>query len=546
MVTRRHFSEDSMRRNSPYFSALKTTIETAFYENHVVSIKGLAEAYKLAAQAPNTIVLDTPVAHAEDLGLPRDAKILLENSGGVVGRTAKARRIFGRNSLEDAKLLQIVREAIFQARKRLFYCAESIVGLDERFMLRAHLMVPHDDINNLYSWLNNFQMLNDTYRARLKQSKCYEETDIYIFSDPDWSHPDYPDGLVYFDTNHNCAAILGLHYFGELKKATLTLAWGTANRNHFVACHGGLKVFGRKNQDPYVASFFGLSGSGKSTLTHAKHHGKYPINVLHDDAFVISEKDGSTIALEPAYFDKTNDYPAGHREQKYFVTVQNCGAALDEEGHLRLVTEDIRNGNGRTVKSRFSTPNRVDRVDTPIQSLFWIMKDDSLPPLVHITDPIMASTMGCTLITTRSTAENTTDSLNTLIIEPYANPFRVYPLVEDFVKFQHLFESGVDCYIINTGSYLGQEIPKEVSLDVIEQLVDGRANFQSFGPVKGFEYLPVDGYKIPEFDKAYVKIIRQRMKIRLQYLKGFNQKNSKTKLPAEAIARLEEVIAQLS
>ena len=74
---------------------------------------------------------------------------------------------------------------------------------------------------------------------------------------------------------------------------------------------------------------------------------------MHDDAFVISEEDGSTIALEPAYFDKTNDYPAGHREQKYFVAVQNCGAALDKEGHLRLVTEDIRNGNGRTIKSRF-------------------------------------------------------------------------------------------------------------------------------------------------------------------------------------------------
>ena len=48
-------------------------------------------------------------------------------------------------------------------------------------MLRAHLMVPQDDINNLYSWLNNFQVLNDTYRERLKKSKRYEETDIYIF-----------------------------------------------------------------------------------------------------------------------------------------------------------------------------------------------------------------------------------------------------------------------------------------------------------------------------------------------------------------------------
>ena len=111
----------------------------------------------------------------------------------------------------------------------------------------------------------------------------------------------------------------------ELKKATLTLAWGTAARNGYVSCHGGLKIFqGKEGQKDYVASFFGLSGSGKSTLTHAKHNGKYDIKVLHDDAFVISEKDGSSIALEPSYFDKTNDYPTGHPEQDFFVTVQNC------------------------------------------------------------------------------------------------------------------------------------------------------------------------------------------------------------------------------
>ena len=60
--------------------------------------------------------------------------------------------------------------------------------------------------------------------------------------------------------------------------------------------------------------------------------------------------------------------------------MQNCGVTLDENGRKVLVTEDIRNGNGRTVKSRFSTPNRVDRIDEAINAIFWIMKDDSLPP----------------------------------------------------------------------------------------------------------------------------------------------------------------------
>lgn len=345
MVTRNQFSPSEMRKASPYFSALKTIVETAFYENQVHPIKTLEEAYQLASNAAGTVILDMPVIHTKELGLPSYARVLLTNSGAIVGRTAKARRIYGRDAEEDERLLSIVRSAVYQAHSRTFYKADAIVGLEEDFMVRAHLMVPEEEINNLYSWLLNFQILDEEFKNRLKVSKRYDEDDIFVFFDPKWSHPDYPDGLAYFDTNHNCVAILGLNYFGELKKATLTLAWGTAARNGYVSCHGGLKMFQRKDiEQHYVASFFGLSGSGKSTLTHAKHNGKYDIKVLHDDAFIISEKDGSSIALEPSYFDKTNDYPTGYPEQDFFVTVQNCGVTLDHNGRKKLMTEDIRNG----------------------------------------------------------------------------------------------------------------------------------------------------------------------------------------------------------
>ena len=547
MVTRRKYSPQEIRKNSSYFSPLKAIIETAFYENQVVAIKTVEEAYQLASAAAGTIVLDMPVIHTKELGLPSYARVLLTNSGAVVGRTAKARRIFGRDSEEDEKLLSIVRSAIYQAHHRKFYKADAVVGLDEAFMACAHLMVPEDEINNLYSWLLNFQILDEEFKNRLRVSKKYDENDIFVFFDPKWKHPDYPEGLVYFDTQHNCVIILGLNYFGELKKATLTLAWATAARNGYVACHGGLKIFKQKEAEKqdYVASFFGLSGSGKSTLTHAKHNGKYDIKVLHDDAFIISVKDGSSIALEPSYFDKTNDYSIGHREQDFFVTVQNCGVTLDDNGLKKLVTEDIRNGNGRTVKSRFATPNRVDRIDEPIQAIFWIMKDDSLPPLVKINDPLMASTMGCTLMTKRSNAENVIGKHDDLVIEPYANPFRVYPLVEDYRKFRSLFESGVDCYIINTGFYMGKGISKEVSLNIIEKIVDEEAEFKPFGPLEGFEYMECEGYPIPNFDARYKQLLRERMQVRLNFLLAFNQKYPKTALPVDAISRLETVLQNL-
>ena len=547
MVTRRKYSPQEIRKDSSYFSPLKAIIETAFYENQVVAIKTVEEAYQLASAAAGTIVLDMPVIHTKELGLPSYARVLLTNSGAVVGRTAKARRIFGRYSEEDEKLLSIVRSAIYQAHHRKFYKADAVVGLDEAFMACAHLMVPEDEINNLYSWLLNFQILDEEFKNRLRVSKKYDENDIFVFFDPKWKHPDYPEGLVYFDTQHNCVIILGLNYFGELKKATLTLAWATAARNGYVACHGGLKIFKQEEAEKkdYVASFFGLSGSGKSTLTHAKHNGKYDIKVLHDDAFIISVKDGSSIALEPSYFDKTNDYSIGHREQDFFVTVQNCGVTLDDNGLKKLVTEDIRNGNGRTVKSRFATPNRVDRIDEPIQAIFWIMKDDSLPPLVKINDSLMASTMGCTLMTKRSNAENVIGKHDDLVIEPYANPFRVYPLVEDYRKFRSLFESGVDCYIINTGFYMGKGISKEVSLNIIEKIVDEEAEFKPFGPLEGFEYMECEGYPIPNFDARYKQLLRERMQVRLNFLLAFNQKYPKTALPVDAISRLETVLQNL-
>ena len=84
------------------------------------------------------------------------------------------------------------------------------------------------------------------------------------------------------------------------------------------------------------------------------------------------------LLLEPSYFDKTNDYPIGHKEQDFFVTVQNCGVTLDDNG-LKKISDRRYSKRKWSVKSRFATPNRVDRIDESIQASFWIMKDDSLP-----------------------------------------------------------------------------------------------------------------------------------------------------------------------
>ena len=547
MATIETYQRSALKKTNPLLTKLRTTVETAFYGSNMHEVTTLAEAYELAKTSPGVIVTDLPIKETAKLGLPEDAKVLVENGGKIVGRTAKARRIVGEDKAEDEQLIAIVRDVIYQNRTKKYHQTTGYVGLDEEFIIKAHIAFPEGNENNLYSWLLNFQWANDVYNELYAHSKKYEEGDIYIYTDPDWRHPDYPLGLAYFEPDHNVACILGMQYFGEFKKGTLSLAWGTAHRNGYASCHGGLKKFVLEDKKR-VFAFFGLSGSGKSTLTHSKHSGKYKVKVLHDDAFIIDLLDGSSIALEPAYFDKTQDYPADHPEQEYFLTAQNVGVTKDVDGKRVLVTEDIRNGNGRTVKSRYVTPDRVDKFHSAIEGIYWIMKDDSLPPLVKIENPILAATFGATLATKRSTAETARkgEDRDRLVIEPYANPFRVYPLIEDYEDFKALLsKEAVDCYIINTGAFLDKDITKDVTLGVIESIVEETATFKPFGDGTGLAYLDVPGYEPPMEDESYKKLVKERMTMRIDFLQTFNQEHPEFPLPDEAIHAFDQIVQSL-
>lgn len=548
MSTRERFEMTEINGRNRLFSTTKTIIETAFYGNNVQAVTDLKMAYELAKKSPKTIVTDQPIKHTSELGLPKDAVMLVDNHGRVVGRTAAARRILGRPGVDNAELEAVLREAVYQGEARQFYQAQAIVGLDEEFMLKAHLMVPQGYELNLLSYLLNFQILNAEYAKRYATSKPYSEDDIYLYCDPEWHDPQYPDGLALFDPEHNVAAILGLRYFGELKKATLTLAWATAHRNGYTACHGGEKTFHFKDKQDKVFAFYGLSGSGKSTLTHAKHAGKFDdITILHDDAFIIDRKNGSSIALEPAYFDKTSDYLPGSKEMEYFTTVMNVGVTQDMQGKKTLVTDDLRNGNGRTIKSRYSAKNRVDHEQAPLDSIFWIMKDDSLPPVVKLSDPVIAATFGLTLATKRSTAENVIgESRDKLVIEPFANPFRVYPLTEDYHDFKELFEKKqANCYIINTDSYNGKNIDKDTTLGILEAIANENADWTGFGALPQMSYLSIPGYEVDLNDATYAKKLRQRLQDRLVWVNNYTKTHPKEELPVEITTKLEELIAEL-
>lgn len=564
MSTKANYQISEIGKGKVGFSKTRSIIEAAFYGNNVVEVTSLEEAYNLAKNSPGTIVTDMPVYRAPEVGLPEDAKVLLFNDGAVTGRYAAARRIKGEPGVDDVKLDKVVMDAVYKTRNKKLYHAVAYIGLDPEFMVKAHLLIPEGDENIMYNWLLNFQYINAEYAEMYKNSQPVgsgNEPDIYIFSDPQWKPTESPDvdysclsdplTCCYFDTNENCAAILGMKYFGEHKKGTLTIAWAIANRNGYASCHGGQKEYTLADGSKYVASVFGLSGSGKSTLTHAKHGGKYPnITVLHDDAFIINSDTCASIALEPSYFDKTADYPTGCPDNQYLLSVQNCSCTKDSEGKIQLVTEDIRNGNGRAIKSKLWSPNRVDKIDSPVNSIIWIMKDPTIPPCVKLKGAALASVMGATLATKTSTAERVAagTDMNALRIVPYANPFRTYPLVNDYVKFKKLVEEkNVACYIVNTGDFMGKKVQKEDTLGVLEAIVEGRAEFEKWGPFEDIEIMHWDGFEPNLEDTDYKTALKNAMENRVNAVKGFaEKKGGYDKLPEEALEALQKLVDELS
>ena len=542
MATRRIWNQSEIKTN-PLFSKLRSTIETAFYGNNVKPVTSVAEAYTLATQEPGVILLDMPVFKPEEQGLPVDAKILVTNDGKTTGRYAKARRIIGDEGIDEIELAGIARDAVYDSRNKEWISTQVVVGLDQKFTARAHLMIPKDHASIMYSWVMNFKFFDDAVKEFYDNSKDIPEGDIYIYSDPDYVVPGRPGGLAIFDPAHNCAMILGMRYFGEHKKGTLTLAWSLANRYGYVACHGGMKRYNLKNGESFTIGVFGLSGSGKSTLTHEKHNGRYDISILHDDAYIINTNDLSSVAMEPTYFDKMQDYPVEHPANKYLLTLQNVGVTLDENGNKVVLAEDVRNNNGRAIKSQFWTDNRVNHVDEPVNAIVWLMKDKTLPPILKIDDPVLASTMGATLATRRSTAEKLDANVdpNALVIEPYANPFRTYPLVRDYESYKKLFkECGVDCYIMNTGFFLEKKIPKEVTLDLLERLVEGDLQFEPFGAYENLSYVEVPGFEPPFDVREYHHQLHQAFEFRSEYVEKL--KDGKNELPHEVLDVLKTLM----
>ena len=512
-------------------SPWRATIESSFFANSVRKTT-MEELYGLALIQPEVMTTSHPFYKPSQFGLPKDAKVLVSNDGGIVGRTARARRLVREMGKDKDKYLSILSEVTYQLNKKECLWLEAIIGLHKDFMVKAHLLSPSTDAKNMLDWGCNFAPWMKPWTDQYKKSKKLDEPDILVLADPEWSHPEFPNGLVIVDEEENCTAILGLRYFGERKKGTLTLAWTIGVRQNMVACHGGIKTIG--NHPPLAV--FGLSGSGKSSITNSSDHAgtlkkNEKVTIIHDDAFLIALDENTTVALETSLFDKTDSVEFRDPIIKYFYSAQNVAVMDIGNGKREIVGQDIRNDNGRCIKSRdmFNIANSCSRP----KQLIWLQKDQSLPPVMKVADNGLAVAMGASLATLRAKGvENVPkEELTKLVIEPFANPFRVHPLEEDCRQFLKLFKLGTECFIMNTGHY-GMpneevDIPKELSLAIVTQLVRNKIEWREWKFFPGL-LLPTNGVDLfgsdydkkykPTRNREYLQFLRNRMQDRITFL----------------------------
>jgi phosphoenolpyruvate carboxykinase (ATP) len=425
-----------------------------------------AEAYDLACQLPWITVTDLPMdqGRAAFLGLDESARVIVDNHGATVGRSAAARVFYNRLPKNQKDACEaILREGVYSlTRNHDLIIGRGVIGLDPALQFKASLITTEEDAANLFFWFANFTPLSaePNYQA----SAEHPVQDILFVSYPDWEAPDncpWGKSLVVVDEVHNTIFNFGLRYFGERKKGTLTLAWTGAQRMGHVSAHGGIKEVdfsgcadfaGRGRQ---VIAFYGLSGSGKSSHTNSLDNaGTLPRGarrrIAHDDAFQIDVDNKLCYVWEPTLFDKTDSRELGHPDWEHCVGVMNNMVA-EVDGRVLPYGMDARNSNGRAIFARELLGETTDRIGFP-DSIGWLMKDNTLPPIVKITGTNLAVALGATLMTKRTAAENISpDEMKKLVFEPFANPFRVYPLYEDCFGYSKVFENGCECYVWSGG-----------------------------------------------------------------------------------------------
>ena len=123
--------------------------------------------------------------------------------------------------------------------------------------------------------------------------------------------------------------------------------------------------------------------------------------------------------------------------------------------------------------------------------------------------------------------------------------------MHDYEKFKKLVEEkNVDCYIVNTGDFMGKKVKPADTLGILEAIVENRAEFKQWGPFEDIEIMEwtlTDNFVPDMNDSAYVAALKNAMENRVNAIKGFSEKKGGyDALPEEAMAAVQKLVDELA
>jgi len=423
----------------------------------------IADIYDLAKESVNVVVSDVeiPAIAMKKLGFKENQnKVIVSYSGQDAGRSAWARRLVHEadESTRD-NYARIVREVNMKLLTRELLCTESYIGDQQNKPI----------ISNL------------------------------------------PRLIMLFDSDGNTAYLLGARYFGEVKKATLTLAWKAVVTSGLgCSIHGSSKLLHiktPKGEKDVVFLTIGLSGSGKSTIGLSIHEGHMRdgeyVKVANDDAVAIIFNENVTVGFEEGCFNKTDDYVPGSYMLETLVTAENVLVYRDSNNRIGLIHEDVFVGNGRCITYRPALRGASEDVNVPWPNyITLIMKEETLPPIMLVKDPILIASLFMSLSTKPSAAENIPiEEMGKLKIIPGANPFIIYPMQQEADTVTKMIKTtGCKGLIFNTSDFYVDtkkriKIPKELTLSLYPKVARDEIQWEEYRP----------GFFLPKFDEEYEK-----------------------------------------
>ena len=101
--------------------------------------------------------------------------------------------------------------------------------------------------------------------------------------------------------------------------------------------------------------------------------------------------------------------------------------------------------------------------------------------------------------------------------------------------------------LVNTGDFMGKKVTKEITLGVLEAIVENKAKFKKWGSFSDIEIMEWEGFVPDMNDSEYLLQLRARMKDRVNEIMAFAvEKGGYDKLPDDALEAIQKVVEELN